>query len=477
MSITANLKKTYYYLKKNGISDTYVAVRERLYARTSPLYMAGYTYVPVSEEELEKQRQMVFDKKCKFSILVPMYETKPEFAKAMIDSVVNQTYSDWELILADASKSDVVKDLVCGYITDSRIRYVRITENKGISENTNEALKYATGDYVALLDHDDLLTPDALYEMMCAIDRAAKEGKEAAFVYSDEDKCDTNAQIYYEPHVKLGFNWDLLLSNNYICHFLVMKTGLIKKLGFRKEYDGAQDFDLVLRAAMEKAPEDVILHVDKVLYHWRCHDLSTAANPQSKLYAYEAGKRAVESALKAFLVRMHGAEAVREVSALECKSSFLPKNADNREDYECNKNADNGVYVNSILVRVVHTKHNGFYRVEYGNGTAKDIFAVRKDVGIIAGPVVKMRKITSGILNKEGVCEYAGLPARFSGYVHRMALQQDCEYVDMRNSVVRPELLEKLNVINRDKEKIKHDLMQENDLLILYDPEFMSRKE
>lgn len=450
MSITANLKKTYYYLKKNGISDTYVAVRERLYARTSPLYMAGYTYVPVSEEELEQQRQTVFDKKCKFSILVPMYETKPEFARAMIDSVVNQTYSDWELILADASKSDVVEDLVCGYITDSRIRYVRITENKGISENTNEALKYATGDYVALLDHDDLLTPDALYEMMCAIVEAAKAGKEAAFVYSDEDKCDTNAQIYYEPHVKLGFNWDLLLSNNYICHFLVMKTDLIKKLGFRKEYDGAQDFDLVLRAAMEKAPEDVILHVDKVLYHWRCHDLSTAANPQSKLYAYEAGKRAVESALKAFLVRMHGAEAVQE---------------------------KDGLYVNSILVRVVHTKHNGFYRVEYGNGTAKDIFAVRKDVGIIAGPVVKMRKITSGILNKEGVCEYAGLPARFSGYVHRMALQQDCEYIDMRNSVVRPELMEKLNEINGDKEKINHDLMQENDLLILYDPEFMSRKE
>lgn len=474
MSITANLKKTYYYLKKNGISDTYVAVRERLYARTSPLYMAGYTYVPVSEEELEKQRQKVFDKKCKFSILVPMYETKTEFAAAMIDSVVNQTYSDWELILADASKSDVVKDLVCGYIADSRIRYVRIAENKGISENTNEALKYATGDYVALLDHDDFLTPNALYEMMCTIDRVAKEGKEAAFVYSDEDKCDTDAKIYYEPHIKLGFNWDLLLSNNYICHFLVMKTDLIKKLGFRKEYDGAQDFDLVLRASMEKEPEDVILHVDKVLYHWRCHDLSTAANPQSKLYAYEAGKRAVESALKTFLVRMHGSEAVREASFgngndrdFDCSSAISTPSNDEK----------GGFYVNNILVYVVHTKHNGFYRVEYGNGTAKDLFAVRKDVGIIAGPVVKKGKITSGILNKECICEYAGVPARFSGYVHRMALQQDCECVDIRNSVVRPELLERLNETNMDKEKINRDLIQEKDLLILYDPEFMSRKE
>ena len=202
MSITANLKKTYYYLKKNGIADTYYAVKERLYARTSPLYMAGYTYVPVSEDELKKQRETEFDKNYKFSILVPMYETNPEFAKAMIDSVLNQTYSNWELILADASKSEVVKNLVCEYDKDSRIRYVRIAENKGISENTNEALQYATGEYVGLLDHDDLLTPDALYEMAVTLQNANEQGKEAAFVYSDEDKCNTEAKIYYEPHVK-----------------------------------------------------------------------------------------------------------------------------------------------------------------------------------------------------------------------------------------------------------------------------------
>ena len=165
MSITANLKKTYYYYKKNGIVDTYYALRERLYARTSPLYMAGYDYAPVPEEELQKQREAVFDNAVKFSILVPMYETKPEFARAMIDSVLAQTYSNWELILADASKTDVVRDVVYGktantaigedvcnvnnaYTFDSRIRYVRIEENKGISENTNEALVHATGDYI-----------------------------------------------------------------------------------------------------------------------------------------------------------------------------------------------------------------------------------------------------------------------------------------------------------------------------------------
>ena len=475
MSITANIKKTYYYLKKNGIMNTYVAVKERLYARTSPLYMAGYKYVPLSEAELEKQRNTVFDMKCKFSILVPMYETKPEFAKAMIDSVLAQTYSDWELILADASKTDIVKDLVYGeekdvvrnneetqketinqnYVADSRIRYVRISENKGISENTNEALKYACGDYTALLDHDDLLTPDALYEMALAIQTAKQNGKRAAFIYSDEDKCDTDAKIFYEPHVKLRFNWDLLLSNNYICHFLVMKTELIQKLGFRREFDGAQDYDLVLRAVLEKAPEEVILHVDKILYHWRCHDLSTAANPQSKLYAYEAGKRAVESAIKAFMIKMHGAENVKET---------------------------NGLYVNNILIRVVHTKHNGFYRVEYGAGTAEDIFEVRKDVGIVGGPVVEKNKITTGIIGDYGQCPYEGLPAKFSGYMHRMALQQDCDAVDMMNMTVRPGLYD--DTAKEDKElenshkgeKYNQDLMWKDEFLILYDPEFKSKK-
>ncbi len=449
MSITANLKKTYYYFKKNGIVDTYYALRERLYARTSPLYMAGYDYVPVAEEELQKQREAVFDNAMKFSILVPMYETKPEFARVMIDSVLAQTYANWELILADASKTDVVRDVVVEYTSDSRICYVRIKENKGISENTNEALHHATGDYIGLLDHDDLLTPDALYEMAITIQNAKNEGKEVAFVYSDEDKCDTEAQKYYEPHIKSGFNMDLLFSNNYICHFLVMKTELMKRVGFRKEYDGAQDFDLVLRAFLQKEPLEEILHVNKVLYHWRCHESSTAANPQSKLYAYEAGKCAVESALEIYLGAMHAGNITTN---------------------------DGLLYVNDIPVRVVHTKHNGFYRVEYGKGTAEDIFKVRKDVGIVTGPVIKNNKITSGFYGKDGICPYIGLPAKFSGYVHRMALQQNCEWADAAYAVVRPELAKEIVKRNNCEEKINLDLIQANGgYKILYDPYFVKR--
>ena len=294
---------------------------------------------------------------------------------------------------------------------------------------------------------DDLLTPDALYEMALAIRAAGENGKTVAFAYSDEDKCDTEAKRYYEPHVKSGFNLDLLFSNNYICHFLVMKTELMQKVGFRKEFDGAQDFDLVLRAFLQKEPADEILHVNKVLYHWRCHESSTAANPQSKLYAYEAGKRAVESALESYLDAMHNGNITKD---------------------------DNSIYVNDVPVRVVHTKHNGFYRIEYGKGTAEDIFKVRKDIGVVAGPVIDNNKITCGILKKDGTCPYVGLPAKFSGYIHRMALQQNTECVDVRNATVRFEIAEEIKRRNNGLQKINLNLMQEiGNYKILYDPHFI----
>ena len=449
----ANIKKTWYYLQKNGISDTYYAVRERLYARNSDLYPdKGYKYEPVSKKELERQRTVSFTNEYTFSILVPMYETKPEFAREMIDSVLAQTYPHWELILADASQSNLVKDTVLEY-TDERIKYHRLEKNAGISENTNAALQYATGNYVGLLDHDDFLTPDALYEMALCLENAAKENKSVAFVYSDEDKCDSNGQNHYEPNIKPKFNFDLLLSNNYICHFLVMKTELMKKLKFRGEFDGAQDFDLVLRATLYKEAQEEILHVSKILYHWRCHDASTAANPRSKMYAYEAGKRAVQDAIEVFLYGQ-GCEIER---------------------------TKQGILANQIPVFVSHTKHNGFYRINYGKGTAKDVFTVRKDVGIIAGNIKKNNRITGGIKNEEGVCPYAGLHVKFSGYLHRNVLVQNCEYVDLDNAVIRPELKElakkeKLNLNLSDGNAEICRFIKESGYTILYDPLFEKKK-
>ncbi len=460
----ANIKKTWYYLQKNGIADTYYAVRERLYARNSNLYPSkGYVYQPLSEAELERQRKVSFTNSYRFSILVPMYETKPEFAREMIDSVLAQTYPNWELILADASVSNLVQNTLKDY-RDDRICYYRLEKNAGISENTNVALEHATGDYIGLLDHDDFLTPDALFEMASCLEYAGKEGRTVAYIYSDEDKCDTNAEYYYEPNVKPRFNLDLLLSNNYICHFLVMKADLMKSLHFQKEYDGAQDFDLVLRAALLKEPTDEILHVGKVLYHWRCHEASTAANPRSKQYAYEAGKRAVTDALKLYMEKLHVSledDAERPVSI---------------------KKENDILWVNQIPVKVVHTKHNGFYRVIYGKETAEDIFTVRKDIGIIAGSCKKNNKITGGIKMANGECPYAGMHVKFSGYLHRNSLVQDCEWVDFDNAVIRPELIQKmqqemtLNLdLTRDSTKKQKEIceyVRKRGYRIVYDPFF-----
>ena len=142
--------------------------------------------------------------------------------------------------------------------------------------------------YIGLLDHDDILTRDALYEMACALEKQEQNGIHPVFLYSDEDKCDGEAQNTYEPHRKTDFNLDLLLSNNYICHFLVMDAAVMKRLRLRTGFDGAQDYDLVLRAAgqvLEGTPEEAYVHIPKILYHWRCHRNSTASNPASKTYA------------------------------------------------------------------------------------------------------------------------------------------------------------------------------------------------
>lgn len=435
----ADTIRALYYLKKNGIKNTFYASCERLRASSR----MQYCYASLSEAERDKQQNTVFEFNLKFSILVPMYETNESYAKAMIESVLSQTYSNFELILADASESDRVSELIRNY-KDIRIQYFKLDKNEGISQNTNAALSRAKGDYVALLDHDDLLTEDALFVMAKAIMDGKANGKEYAFLYSDEDKCNAEASRFYEPNRKPDFNLDLLLSNNYICHFLVMNTALIKRLGFRKEFDGAQDFDLVLRAFAYKADNMEIGHIDRVLYHWRCHENSTAANPRSKLYAYEAGRNAVADFLNA-----KGIEAA-----------------------------------------VTHTAHNGFYRIQYGENDgnkekkAKAVFDKRNDIGVIAGNIYKGNKIVSGILSEDGVCIYKGLNRNYSGYLHRAVLQQDCEAADIRNMKVCSKLQplwkemvpDSLSALNHD-EIISLSLMfckhvRDAGYLILWDPYF-----
>ena len=294
-----NLKKTYYYLKRNGVMQTIGAALERVQAP----YFADYNYRLPSKQELDTQRQVKWENPVVFSIVVPAYETKEEFLKVLMDSLLEQTYSHWELLIADASTSDKVKR-ECEKYSDERIKYFSLKNNAGISENTNQGIEKASGDYIGLLDHDDYLTPDALYEMAKAIKTGKERNQEYGFLYSDEDKCDEHGKKFYDPHFKTDFNLDLFLTNNYICHFCVMKKELMQNLKFRKEFDGAQDYDIFLRAVGELwntniKVEETIYHVPKVLYHWRCHNDSTAANPQSKRYAYDAGRRALQDFVNA----------------------------------------------------------------------------------------------------------------------------------------------------------------------------------
>ena len=242
-----------------------------------------------SKVQLQKQREMeVTADMPKFSVVIPLYNTPHEFMKALCESILEQTYPKFEVCFADGSADDSLAEVIASF-KDERLRYLHIGENLGISGNTNKALEMAEGDFIMLCDHDDLLTPDAFYEMA----QAVMNHPECDCVYSDEDKIDQAGKNVYEPHFKPDFNIDMLRSENYICHlFAVRKTLTDTYGGFNSVYDGAQDFDFILRMC-EHARE--VVHVPKVLYHWRSSPASTASNPESKMYAYKAGAAAVKA--------------------------------------------------------------------------------------------------------------------------------------------------------------------------------------
>lgn len=347
-------------------------------------YNEWYKKVRITDEELAKQRKSAADFAMQptFSIVIPVYATPEKFLRRMLDSIREQTYPKFEVCLVDATpyakiqhdpaQGRTPQEVLAEYAAaDSRFRYETLTENLGIAENTNAAIRMATGDFIVLADHDDELEPQALYECV----RAINAHPDVQVLYSDEDKVDFEDIYYFEPHFKTDFNPDLLRSVNYICHLFVARRSLLdaiaetdadgRKIYERSAYDGAQDYDLILRAteeaqAMERArlvscanasganavtdaqqsdavastagvdgqtaateagaalkesaqpaiataldPFDQallrqgrftssnIIHIPMVLYHWRAHQASTAQHPEAKLYAFEAGARAV----------------------------------------------------------------------------------------------------------------------------------------------------------------------------------------
>lgn len=244
----------------------------------------------VTGEELRREARERFLLEPLISIVIPLYNTPLPYLEELLQSIVGQTYPNWQLCFADGSPNDQVqKYLQEHYGKENRITYERLKKNGGISENTNAALHLAKGEYIMLSDHDDVLEKNALYEIVKAINSEEKPD----VIYTDEDKVTMDGKQYFDPHFKPDFNWGMLRSNNYICHIFVVAKKIVDEIGeFRKEYDGAQDYDFILRCC-EKA--ESVYHVPKVLYHWRSHPNSTAGNPASKMYAYENGRKALEA--------------------------------------------------------------------------------------------------------------------------------------------------------------------------------------
>ena len=404
-----NIKRTYGYLKRNGLKAAIDAAMEE----TSAVIKEDYDYIPPSESELTRQRELSAFKGggLKFSIVVPAYNTDPGFFRELIVSCLDQTYPYFELIIADASTEDNVKNIVEGFTADpataqsaKRIKYFRLPENLGISGNTNRAIERAKGDYIVFLDHDDLLTPDALYEVAAAIAREEEKTDERpVMLYSDEDKYDPDGDGFFGVSRKPEFDREMILTNNYICHLLVTETAITRELGgLRSEYDGAQDYDIILRiwksTLLDKKPwyhKSAIVHIPKVLYHWRLSSTSTAGNPSSKLYAYENGGKAIEDCVK----------------ALEWDAEVVP------------------------------LPHLGFYELRYG----PDLFNDRHDIGAVGGRVFSRKLVgknltIGGLMDSDGNVIYKDLPEGDSGYMHRAILARSAEAIDIRCMRVRKEL-------------------------------------
>ena len=290
------LKRTGGAYTEGGVAGVIKQTSERLDSATTlnpyQLWLAQHALTPERIRQLRAEVQTLAYQP-KISLVMPVYNTEETWLRKAIESVCNQIYPYWELCLCDdGSTADHVSQIIAEHSQqDKRIHVLTSPQNRGISAASNGALSLATGEFVGLLDHDDELSVDALFEVVGFINAHPEVG----LVYTDEDKIDPQGQRF-QPFFKPDWSPDMLLSFMYTCHFSVYRRELLLEVGgFDPAYDGSQDYDLALRVT-EKTR--VIGHVPKVLYHWRVVSGSVAENANNKLYAYEAGKRALAVALQ-----------------------------------------------------------------------------------------------------------------------------------------------------------------------------------
>ena len=351
-------------------------------------------------DELEKQRETTFEYMPKISIVVPMYNTPEKYFKELLESITEQTYENWELCLADGSpeKAEYLEDLI--QPLGDKIKYKLLSENKGISGNSNEALKLVTGDFIALLDHDDIIPKFALYEIVKTIN----ENPDVDFIYTDEDKILEENEKRISPHFKQDYAIDTLRSYNYICHFSIFKKELMDKLGgFNSEFDGSQDYDLILRAT-EQAKH--IVHIPKILYNWRISSTSVASGAAAKPYAYEAAKRAILASIERHGIQGAKVEDSRIIGLYkvtypvkgEPKISIIIPNKDHKKDLKrCIKSILKSTYKNYEIIIVEN------------NSKEKNIFKYYKKLE--KNPNIKIEKCEMSIFNYSKLNNYGASKA------------------------------------------------------------------
>lgn len=447
-----------------------------------------------TSELLERQKRKVFSYNPLFSIVVPVFNTPEKFLEEMICSVRNQSYKKWELCIANADPSNETVALILNRYgkLDSRIKVINVPENLGIAQNTNAAIQIAKGDYIGLLDHDDVLSLDALYEVA----KCLNTNNKPEVVYTDEDKITVDGKKHFQPNFKPQFNLDMLRANNYICHFFVVKKSLLEQVGmFHEEYNGAQDHDLILRCT-EKAKG--IVRIPKILYHWRFHEASTSANPESKKYAYLSGVHAVEEHLircgeegKVEMTDKPGFYRVKykldrkpfvSVVIVNTKHNKIsPKVLESLvADYTRNKiefliiDCDKGDLYNKLELEHQciwwEKKFDYIEMLNYGIKNAKGDFVLllspsvinisknymeefvsiinRAKVGIVGGklyyPDLKIKN-AGLIIDRDGkiVNVFENLPKVCSGYMNRESLQQDLSAVILSDAIIKKKVWEK----------------------------------
>lgn len=376
MSIKSKIrvvKKAMKYLKSNGIKNSVIKLKLKIYSKKNldsinSNYLDWIKNNEPSTKIIDLQRKKKFKIEPKLSIIIPMYNTNKQFFYELVCSLKAQTYSNFEVCLADGSLN-VDAEILNMFENDKRFIYKHLEKNGGISKNTNEALEMSTGQYIVLIDHDDLIPPFCLYEIVKSIN----ENTEAEFIYTDEDNIDSNNERK-NPHFKPDFSPDTLRSYNYICHLSVYSKKIIEKVGkFNESLDGAQDYDMILRVS---EATDKIIHIPKILYHWRLHENSTAMSSCSKTYTDDAGCMAIKAHLdriglagKVSILDTPGRYKVEyEICNSPKVSIIIPNKNSKSELKKCLNSVLESSYKNIEIIIVEN------------NSTKKDIFEYYKEI-------------------------------------------------------------------------------------------------